>query len=136
MTSRRARDIGRAKDVVGEGMPRRDPELLRDEVEIGDELGHTMLDLESRVDLEEPEPPILVEEELRGRRVVQACGPRRTHGHGVEIGPLLRAEARGRRLLDELLVPALDRAVALAERHDRAIGITEQLDLDMAGRSD
>ena len=32
----------------------------------------------------------------------------------------LARQARRRRLLDELLVPALDRAVALADRHDRA----------------
>ena len=40
----------------------------------GDELGDPVLDLEPGVDFEEPEPPLRVEEELRGRRVGQAGG--------------------------------------------------------------
>ena len=37
------------------------------------------------------------------------------------------------RLLDQLLVAALDRAVALAEVNDVAVGVGEHLDLDVAG---
>src|SRR5207245_11115946 len=41
-------------------------------------------------------------------------------------------DERARRLLDDLLVTALDRAFALAEMDDVAVRIAEQLDLDMA----
>src|SRR6185437_13303271 len=42
-------------------------------------------------------------------------------------------DPRGRRLLDQLLVPALDRAVALAEVDDGAVRVREHLHLDVAG---
>ena len=47
----------------------------------------------------------------------------------------LREERRGR-LLDELLVATLEGAVALADRHDRAGRVTQELDLDVTGRPD
>jgi len=40
---------------------------------------------------------------------------------------------RRRRLLDQLLVTALDRAVALAEVDDVAVAVGEDLDLDVTG---
>src|SRR6185436_7414184 len=39
-------------------------------------------------------------------------------------------------LLDELLVPSLDRALALTQREDAALGIAEDLHLDVARRGD
>ena len=52
----------------------------------------------------------------------------------METAALGLAEARRGRLLDELLVPPLGRAVALAERHDVPGRVAEELDLDVAGR--
>ena len=43
-----------------------------------------------------------------------------------------RGDRRRRRLLEDLLVPALERAVALAEVDAVPVGIEEDLDLDMA----
>ena len=48
----------------------------------------------------------------------------------------VRRRARRGRLLDQLLVPALDRALALAERQHAAVGVGEHLDLDVARRDD
>jgi hypothetical protein len=42
----------------------------------------------------------------------------------------------GRRLLDQLLVAALERAVPLADGHDLAEAVSQQLDLDVARRID
>ena len=42
--------------------------------------------------------------------------------------------AGGRRLLDELLVAPLDRALPLAEREHAAVRVAENLDLDVPGR--
>src|SRR5699024_8618244 len=46
---------------------------------------------------------------------------------------LLGREERRRRLLDELLVPALERAVASRDHHDSTLGVREALRLDMPG---
>ena len=95
-----------------------------------------MLDLESRVDLEEPEPPVRVEEEFGRRRVVQvrgACGPDR---QVVQRRAFFGRQSGRRRFLDQLLVPALDRAVSLAQRHDRSARVAQQLDLDVTRRPD
>src|SRR5207247_645470 len=48
------------------------------------------------------------------------------------LGP--RLEIRRRRLIDELLMAALDRALALVQMHDRAFAVAEDLHLDVAGR--
>ena len=48
----------------------------------------------------------------------------------------LLGQRRRRRLLDQLLVPALDRALALAEVDDVAVVIAEDLELDVARRLD
>src|SRR4051812_18178042 len=45
---------------------------------------------------------------------------------------LLWREARGRSLFDKLLVPTLNRAVALADRDDGTGRVAEQLHLDVA----
>ena len=46
----------------------------------------------------------------------------------------LGRERERRRLLDQLLVAPLDRALALAEREHAALAVAEHLDLDVAGR--
>ena len=48
----------------------------------------------------------------------------------------LLAERRRRRLFEQLLVPPLDRALALAEVHDVAVLVAEHLELDVARRLD
>src|SRR5438309_2172259 len=50
----------------------------------------------------------------------------------AEFFALSVAEPRRGRLLDNLLMPALDRAVALPEMHDVALRIPKHLHLDMA----
>ena len=45
-------------------------------------------------------------------------------------------DGRGRRLLDDLLVAALDRALPLGQRDDVAVGVAEHLDLDVAAALD
>ena len=48
----------------------------------------------------------------------------------------LLAQRRRRRLLEQLLMAALNRALALAEVHDRAVLVAEDLELDVARRLD
>src|SRR4030095_5725429 len=57
--------------------------------------------------------------------------------HGApDLAPQLLAQRRRRRLLDQLLMAPLDRALALAEMNDRAVVIAEDLELDVARRLD
>ena len=113
-----ARPCCRGQDSLGQRLPGRNPDLLVDEVEVSDQLGHAVLDLEPGVDLEKPEVAVGREQELGRRGVAQPDRARDLDAQLVEAAALLRRQARSRRLLDQLLVAALDRAVAFAEGDD------------------
>src|SRR5205814_282856 len=108
----------------------RDTELELDEVEIGDELGHRMLHLDSGVQLEEEE--LLVGDEKLGRAQASIADRLREANRRV-AHPLAKRGVDSRRgtLLEHLLVPALDRAVALPEGEDVPVLVGQQLDLDV-----
>src|SRR5205085_1934337 len=89
-------------------------ELLADEIGTGHELGHRMLDLDARVHLDEVEAAVL-EEELERAGAAIADAKARLDAYLADLGALLRRDAGRRRFLDDLLVAALHRAVALAE---------------------
>lgn len=77
-----------------------------------------------------------VDEELDAARAPVADGLARAGGGGQQAVAEGGGDARRRRLLDDLLVPALDGAVALAEREDRAVREAEDLHLDVQGARD
>ncbi len=114
----------------------RDPQLLADDVDPGAELGDRMLDLEPRVQLDERERAVGAEQELERARVRVADRAAGALGGGLHRLAQLRVERRRRRLLDELLVAALDRALALAERQHAALRVAEHLHLDVARRDE
>ena len=76
------------------------------------------------------------DDELDGARagVVDAARACRTAAAPI-AGARRRVEQRRRRLLDDLLVPALQGALALAEVDDVAVRVGEHLHLDVAGAS-
>ena len=94
-----------------------------------------MLDLEPGVHLHEEElvGPVGGHDELHGAgaRVVDAAGG--VARRGADPCPGRGVEQRRRRLLDHLLVPALQAALALAEMHDVAVAVGEDLHLDVPG---
>jgi hypothetical protein len=124
---------GEADLVLGERQPLTggDEDLLVDEVDVGDRLGHRMLDLEAGVHLDEVELAVLVQE-FDGA------------GAGItEIGHCLGDDAahalalfcvdRGRgRLLPDLLVAPLQRTVAFAEVNRGTLAVAHDLEFDMA----
>ena len=114
----------------------RDPQLPSDEVEPGDRLGHRMLDLQPRVHFEKIELFGGVEQELDGSGAAVADRTRGGDRGFGDLAPQLGGDRRRRRLLDHLLVPALDRAIAFAQMDDVALRVREDLDLDMAGVRD
>ena len=114
-----------------ERLARGHPQLPLDQVEAGDQLGDRVLDLEAGVHLEEEELAVLVEE-LDGAGVDVPAGL----GHldrGLAHGPAdLVGEVGRRALLDQLLVAALGRAVPLAQPQGVAVGVGDDLHLDVA----
>src|SRR5690606_37513373 len=93
-----------------------DQQLLAHQVDAGDHLGHRALDLDAGVHLDDVELPVLVEE-LEGAGTAVADADAGLGADAADALAHLRGDARGRRSLDHLLVPALHRAVALAQVH-------------------
>ena len=117
--------------MCSEFLARRDAQLLAHQVHARDHLGDRVLDLQARVHLEEEELAVLPEE-------LDRSGTDVTDGSTCLEGDLAHRGARGlvdrraRRLLDQLLVAALDRAFALEVVHAVPVAIEHHLDLDVA----
>jgi len=95
-----------------------------------------MLDLEPRVQLHEVEAALRAEQELERARIPVAELETGALDRGLHL-LTQRGRERGRgRLLDQLLVPPLDRAFALAEREDSSLPVRKHLDLDVPRRND
>src|SRR4029453_3191981 len=100
------------------------------------ELAHRMLYLQTCVQLDEVERAVRTDEELEGAGVPVADRVAGNLRCALHLLAELRRQRRRRRLLDQLLMPALDGTFALAEREDVPVGVGEDLDLDVAGRGD
>ncbi len=108
-----------------------DFKLLGHDVHASDHLRHGVLDLEARVHLDKVElAPAVDELDGPGPLVIQ--GGYEVFRGGREALPDLPRQARRGRLLDELLVAALDRAVPLGEGDRRTRRIRQHLHLDVA----
>ena len=91
-----------------------------------------MLDLDPRVHLEEEVLALTREKTLdRARRAI-ADGARGLDRDPADLCPERVVDRRRRRLFDELLMAALDRAIALAEVDDPVVAVGEHLYLDVA----
>src|SRR5262249_24862910 len=120
------------------GLPVGDAQLGLDQVDPVDLFGHRVLDLQPGVYLHE-EPvvgAVAGDDELHGAGAPVAAGSSGLAGRGADHRALRRGEQRRGRLLDDLLVPALQRAFAFAEVDDLAVAVGEHLDLDVAWRGD
>ena len=110
----------------------RHPELQPHEVDPGHGLGDGMLDLNARVHLQEIELSLLVEQEFDGARPDIADRLGGADGGCAHAHSKFLRDRRGGRFLDDLLMAALDRAIALAHVDDRTLFVAENLHLDMA----
>ena len=115
---------------------RRDADLLAHDVDARHQLRDGVLDLEPTVHLDEVERAVGPDEELERAGVAVADRAARPLDGRLHLLACRRVEGGRRRLLDELLVPALDRALALAEGEHAAVGVAEHLDLDVTSRRD
>src|SRR6516162_1076336 len=91
-----------------------------------------MLDLQPRVHFQKIEAAILAGDELDGAGAVVADGLGQRDRLLAHLLARRIVEQRARRLLDDFLVAALDRAFALAEINDVAVLVAQHLDLDVA----
>jgi hypothetical protein len=92
-----------------------------------------VLDLQPGVDLEEGDRAVGADEVLDGAGADVAGLPADGLGRGVDRAPLLVGEERRGRLLDQLLVAPLQRAVRGADDDHGAVGVGEHLGLDVPG---
>ena len=83
-----------------------DADLLEDEVDVGDHLGHRVLDLDAGVHLDEIEAAVFVEE-LDGADAEIVQVPHRLRDGFADGVALIRIEGRGGAFLQDFLVPAL-----------------------------
>src|SRR5580658_7232243 len=97
-------------------LPRRRPNLEVHEIEPGHHLGHGVLDLDPGVDLEERQVALLIHDELEGAERRVAGLAHRLPDDVPHLAALLGRDAWARSLLHDLLVTALQRALALAQR--------------------
>ncbi len=115
----------------GQRLAAGDPKLPFDEIEPGDHLRNRMFDLEACVHFHEIETAVLVGDELDGPRADIADRLRGVHGRLSHCGPSLRRHAGCGRFLEQLLMPALNGAVALEQVDAVAVRVAEHLDLDV-----
>src|SRR5258708_7072290 len=115
----------------GQGQTGSDADLLFHQIHAGDFFRDRVLDLDARVHFHEIELAILKEELDRpGVDVVDRLAQLdRRFAH--RMPQFLRKYGRWR-LLEQLLMAALNRAFALAEVNDAPVGIAENLNLDVA----
>ena len=121
-----------------ERLARGDADLPLDEVEAGDQFGDRVLDLQAGVHLHEEELVGRVggDDELDGAGAGVVDAARGVARGGADAGAGLGIQQRRRRLLDDLLVAALQAALTLAEVDHAAVRIGENLHLDVPGTLD
>ncbi len=119
--------------LPGQSFTRSHHDLQLDEVDTGGDLGDRVLDLQAGVDLEEGEGlQIGLVEVLDGAGTAVPGSPHEVGGDLAEVIGLLRGEQRGCRFLDDLLVLTLDGAVAHTRSPHVAVGVRDDLHLDVA----
>ena len=115
-----------------QGLAVGDLELLQHQVDAGGLLGDRVLDLQSGVDLQEGDQPVLADQILDGACAVVVRLLADPLGRLVDLLALRVGQKRCRRLLHQLLEAALQRAVAGAGDDDVAVLIGDHLRLDVA----
>jgi len=120
-----------------DGMAVEDVDLRLDDVDAGHDLGDGVLDLDARIDLDEVELAGVGIHQIfdrAGADIVRRLGDlQRIVRKFLALGV---AEIGRRGPLDDLLVAALDRAVALEQVHDIAVRVAEDLAFHVAGALD
>ena len=127
-----ALDFRFAGEDVGEFFASGGTNLRPHQIDARDFFGHAVFNLQPGIHFEEAEGAIGAEQHLDRADVVVTHA---AHDAGDLIGNSHRFVARNQRtggFLNDFLVAALGRAVALKQMHGGAVGIAEDLEFDMA----
>src|SRR6266849_5953058 len=110
-----------------------DQNLAFHQVDAGHHLSDRVLHLNARIHLNEVQIALLIHQELDRTRV-DVSNPSEGAAKRLANGfSHVRGDLHGRRLLQQLLVPPLDAAFALAQADDVTVGVGQNLELNMPG---
>src|SRR5262245_3093083 len=110
----------------------RNANLLEDQVDIGDHLCYRMFDLDTRIHLDEVELAVFIEK-LDGSDAQISNLAHGLRHRLTDRVPRAGVERRRGAFLPDLLVSALQGAVALAKMNGISLAVAKHLDFDMAG---
>ena len=114
----------------------RNQNLVLHQVQHRHHFRNRMLHLNARVHLQEVEVALFVHQQFDGARAGVSDFLKRLDNLVADALPGLRINLGGWRLLHQLLMPALNGALALAQVDDAAVVVAQDLKLDMPGRAD
>src|SRR5260370_1208344 len=115
-----------------EFMALRDENLRTHEINAGNHFGHGVLDLDTRINLDEiPILRINIVEELDGSRIAIVGLARELHRGGAEFSASARGEVRRWSYFDDLLVAALDGTIAFVKVQQVPVTIATDLDFQV-----
>src|SRR5579862_53179 len=112
--------------------PCRDHDLRLHQVHVRRHLGHRMLDLNAGVHLDEVQAAVLIHKELDGSGIHVADAAERFYQDAADPVAQLLIDFDRWRLFHQLLVAALDAALAFAQANDVAMLVGQHLKLDVA----
>ena len=115
----------------GEGFAARNPNAFGHDIDSGGRFSDWMLDLHPRIHLDEEEF-LLLDQELEGADTLIADPPAGLDAAFADLATRSLGQARSWRFLQDLLMAALERAIAAAEPECRAVSVRQHLDLDVA----
>ena len=107
-------------------------ELLTHQINTGDLLGDRVLNLQTRIHLQERDGAVRSEQKLAGARALVASFGEDRAGCLIQPLCLLLTQERGGSLLNEFLVAALKRTIAGRNHLDVSVGIRQTLGLNVA----
>ena len=90
-----------------------------------------MLDLNTRIHLDEIKVPLRIHQEFDRSRILILGRFGRSDRRFSHLFPQIRGQKRRRGLLNQLLMPTLNRAIALAQMHRLPVRIRQNLKLDV-----
>ena len=111
----------------------RECDLLLDEIDARHHLRDRMFYLDAGIHFHEEEVAVLIEEKLDGPDIPVVHSFDGFDGDAADFTAELLVDSGRRRFFEQLLMTALDRAIALAKMHDMPTVVGGNLHFDMAG---
>src|ERR1017187_379727 len=116
-----------ALQYVGQLLARGDHDLTLHQVHVGDHFGDRMLHLNTRIHLDEVEPAVLIHQEFDGAGIVVADLAQRFAEDVSDFLAQFRRHPHRRGLFEQLLMAALNRALALSQTDNVAVLVPQDL---------